>query len=197
VLPRDLGGLEKRLKSRLEWGLVADVHMPMLETKVAILKKKADVQNEVISDEVAHYIAKHVFSSIRELEGALIRVLAFAALTQKTVTVELVQKVLGYMVESAQKVIGFDNVVATIKKHFSYSLDDLRSKDRSKNISLARQTCMYFMKQKSRKSLKDIGEYLCRKDHTTITYAIQKIDQMKKSDQSFAKKMELIERDLS
>ena len=197
VLPRDLGGLEKRLQSRLEWGLVADVHMPMLETKIAILKKKADLQNEVISDEVAHYIAKHLFSSIRELEGALIRVLAFAALTQQSVTVELVQKVLGYMVDSEQKVIAFEGVVSLIQKHFAYSLQDLRSKARSKDISLARQVCMYFMKQKSRKSLKDIGEFLSRKDHTTITYAINKVAQMRKDDHVFDKKLELIERDLS
>jgi chromosomal replication initiator protein len=197
VLPRDLGGLEKRLQSRLEWGLVADIHMPMLETKIAILKKKAEVQNETISDEVAHYIAKHMFSSIRELEGALIRILAFSALTQQPITIELVQKVLGYMIESTQKIIGFDNIVNIIEKHFSYSLKDLQSKDRSKEISLARQICMYFMKQKSKKSLKDIGEYFGRKDHTTITYAIQKIDQMIKEDHLFAKKIELIERDLS
>lgn len=196
VLPRELGGLEKRLQSRLEWGLVADVHMPMLETKVAILKKKAEVQNEVIPDDVAYFIAKHMFSSIRELEGALIRVLAFAALTQQAVTVELVKKVLGHMVESIQKVVAFDDVAALIQKHFSYSLKDLRSKDRSKDISLARQICMYFMKQKSNKSLKDIGEYLSRKDHTTITYAIQKIDQMRRIDSVFDKKLTMIEKDL-
>jgi chromosomal replication initiator protein len=196
VLPRDLGGLEKRLQSRLEWGLVADIHMPMLETRVAIIKKKAGVQNEPVSDEVAYYIAKYVLSSIRELEGALIRVLAFAALTQQAITIELVKKVLGSMVNSVQKVIGFEHVVAAVEKHFSYSLKELRSADRSKEISLARQVCMYFMKKKSQKSLKEIGEFLSRKDHTTITYAIQKIDQMRRIEHAFDKKLLALERDL-
>ena len=125
-------GSKNRLKSRLEWGLVADVHMPMLETKVAILKKKAELQNEVVTDEVAHFIAKHVFSSIRELEGALIRVLAFAALTKQPLTVSLVEKVLGHMVDSVQKVIEFEDVASLIQKHFSYSLKELRSKNEIK-----------------------------------------------------------------
>ena len=196
VLPRELGGLEKRLQSRLEWGLVADIHMPMLETRVAIIKKKASLQNEILPDEVACYIAKYVLSSIRELEGALIRVLAFAALTQQAITIELVKKVLGSMVNSVQKMIGFEDIVVSIEKHFSYSLKELRSADRSKEISLARQVCMYFMKKKSQKSLKEIGEFLSRKDHTTITYAIQKIDQMRKIDSAFDKKLLAVEREL-
>ncbi len=137
-----------------------------------------------------------MLSSIRELEGALIRVLAFAALTQQAITIELVKKVLGSMVNSVQKVIGFEHVVAAVEKHFSYSLKELRSADRSKEISLARQVCMYFMKKKSQKSLKEIGEFLSRKDHTTITYAIQKIDQMRRVEHAFDKKLLAVERDL-
>ncbi len=198
TLPRNLGGLVDRLKSRLEWGLVADVQIPMLETKIAILKRKAEIQHELLSDDVALFIAHQQVKSIRELEGALIRVLAYASLTNQLITVDLVKKVLGQAehYESATMVVDFSAIILQIHKHFSYGLTDLRSKDRSKGVSHARQVAMYLMKKYTGKSLREIGEYLDRKDHTTITHAIMRIKDLLAHDEQFAHQLQLIEQAL-
>ena len=197
TLPRYLGGLVDRLKSRLEWGLIADVQVPMLETKIAILKRKAHMQREVISDDVALFIAQQNISSVRELEGSLIRVLAYASLTNQSISIDLVKKVLGAQerVHSVVK-IDFRDVVVHIKKHFAYSLEDLRSKDRSKGVSHARQVAMYLMKNHTDKSLREIGEFLDRKDHTTITHAVHKIIELRNSSEKFAHLLKNIEDEL-
>lgn len=198
TLPRNLGGLVDRLKSRLEWGLVADVQIPMLETKIAILKRKAEMQHELLSDDVALFIAHQQVKSIRELEGALIRVLAYASLTNQFITVDLVKKVLGQTehYESATMVVDFNAIILQIQKHFAYGLTDLRSKDRSKGVSHARQVAMYLMKKYTGKSLREIGEYLDRKDHTTITHAIVRIKDLLAHDEQFVHQLQLIEQAL-
>lgn len=199
TLPRNLGGLVDRLKSRLEWGLVADIQVPMLETKIAILKRKAEMQREVLSDEVALFIAYQSVKSVRELEGALIRVLAYASLTNQFVTIDLVKKVLGQSSDQqnmATVVVDFSVIIDQIQKHFSYGIIDLRSKDRSKGVSHARQVAMYLMKKYTGKSLREIGEYLDRKDHTTITHAIHRIKELYSQDPQFAQQLKNIEQSL-
>lgn len=198
TLPRNLGGLVDRLKSRLEWGLVADVQVPMLETKIAILKRKAEIQKELLSDEVALFIAHQQVKSVRELEGALIRVLAYASLTNQMITIELVKKVLGQADSqvTATTMVDFGMIMVQIQKHFAYGLDDLRSKDRSKGVSHARQVAMYLMKKYTGKSLREIGEYLDRKDHTTITHAIHRIKELCVHDEQFAHQLRTIEQTL-
>ena len=199
TLPRYLGGLVDRLKSRLEWGLIADVQVPMLETKIAILKRKAQIQRESISDEVAVFIAQQEVSSVRELEGSLIRVLAYASLTNQAITIDLVKKVLGSSKESkaAPSKIDFKDIMVHIKKHFSYRLEDLRSKDRSKCVSHARQVAMYLMKRHTDKSLREIGEFLDRKDHTTITHAISRVTGLRARNEKFANLIKSIEDELN
>jgi len=197
VLPRDLGGLADRLKSRLEWGLVADLQVPRLETKIAILKRKAFAQNEILSDEAANLIARRAISNVRELEGSLIRVLAFASLTNQAVTVDLIGKVLGNEQQSHSVIIEFDAITKVIQKHYFYGLTELRSKNRTKDISLARQITMYLMKQVTHKSLREIGEFLNRKDHTTIAHAIQRIDDLRKIDNDLDVRLLNLERELS
>ncbi|MBP6869795.1 chromosomal replication initiator protein DnaA [Candidatus Babeliales bacterium] len=197
ILPRDLGGLADRLRSRLEWGLVADLQVPRLETKIAILKRKAFAQNEVLSDEAANLIARRVISNVRELEGSLIRVLAFASLTNQSVTVDLIGKVLGHEQQSHSVIIEFDAITKVIQKHYFYGLTELRSKNRTKDISLARQITMYLMKQVTNKSLREIGEFLNRKDHTTIAHAIQRIDDLRKLDSELDNRLMNLEKELS
>lgn len=197
ILPRDLGGLADRLRSRLEWGLVADLQIPRLETKIAILKRKAFAQNEILSDEAANLIARRAISNVRELEGSLIRVLAFASLTNQAVTVDLIGKVLGHEQQSHSVIIEFDAVTKVIQKHYFYGLTELRSKNRTKDISLARQITMYLMKQVTNKSLREIGEFLNRKDHTTIAHAIQRIDDLRKIDSDLDTRLLNLERELS
>ncbi|MDP3788472.1 MAG: chromosomal replication initiator protein DnaA [Candidatus Chromulinivorax sp.] len=197
VLPRDLGGLADRLKTRLEWGLIADLQAPHLETKIAILKRKAFAQNEILSDEAANLIARRDISNVRELEGSLIRVLAFASLTNQSVTVDLIGKVLGHEQQSHAVIIEFDAITKVIQKHYFYGLTELRSKNRTKDISLARQITMYLMKQVTHKSLREIGEFLNRKDHTTIAHAIARIDELRKIDSDLDTRLFNLERELS
>lgn len=196
ILPRDLGGLADRLKSRLEWGLVADLQVPHLETKIAILKRKAFAQNEQLSDVAANLIARRVISNVRELEGSLIRVLAFASLTNQPVTVDLITKVLGTEQASHSVIIEFDAVTKAVQKHFCYGLTELRSQNRTKDISLARQVTMYLMKKATHKSLREIGEFLNRKDHTTIAHAVQRIDELRKIDNDLDARLQNLEREL-
>jgi chromosomal replication initiator protein len=198
TLPRYLGGLADRLKSRLEWGLIADVQIPQLETKIAILKRKAFLQGETIGEDVAQFIAQQNIYSVRELEGALIRVLAYASLTNQTITVELARKVLGVSYEPKPMVgnIDFNAVVTLIKKHFSYDLHTLRSKDRSQSVSHARHMAMYLMKQHTNKSLREIGEFLERKDHSTITHAVQRIAKLRAQDEKMANFLKNMEEEL-
>ena len=162
VLPRYLGGLVDRLKSRLEWGLVADVQIPTMLTKVAILKRKAYEQRELLPDDVAIAIAQQDISSVRELEGALIRVLAYASLTNQQLTVDLVKKVLLIRQDSGcvASPVDFKIITEQVKKYFSYDLALLRSKDRSKAVSLARHVAMYLMKRYTNASLSEIGKYI-------------------------------------
>jgi len=198
TLPRYLGGLVDRLKSRLEWGLVADVQVPMLETKIAILKRKAQMQREILPDDVAQVIAQQEISSVRELEGSLIRVLAYASLTNQSLSVELVRKVLGVGQEmrTVTAPVDFKVVVQQVKKYFSFDLEALRSKDRSKNISLARHVAMYLMKRYTNASLREIGEYLQRHDHTTITHALQRITSLRTYDDQLSGILKNIEDEL-
>lgn len=198
TLPRYLGGLVDRLKSRLEWGLVADVQVPMLETKIAILKRKAQMQREILPDEVAQVIAQQEIASVRELEGALIRVLAYASLTNQPLSVDLVRKVLGVGQEmrTVTTPVDFKVIVGQVKKYFSFDLEALRSKDRSKNISLARHVAMYLMKRYTNASLREIGEYLERHDHTTITHALQRITSLRTYDDQLSATLKNIEDEL-
>ncbi len=198
ILPRYLGGLVDRLKSRLEWGLVADVQIPTMATKIEILKRKAYEQREILSDEVALAIAQQDSSSVRELEGALIRVLAYATLTNQPLTIELVQKVLLMRQEINNSIssIDFKLITEQVKKYFSYDVHLLRSKDRSKTVSLARHVAMYLMKRYTNASLSEIGKYLQRNDHTTIGHAVNRITKLRTEDENFSRILKNIEEEL-
>jgi chromosomal replication initiator protein DnaA len=145
-MPKDIAGLAERMRSRLEWGLVADISIPALETKIAIIKKKAEVQHADISDAVAQAIAERVVSNIRELEGALIRLLAYALLMRRPIDVELVEQVLGPIArpEIAKPLtLNLQRIATIVGRHFNYSIQDLRSTKRDKNISFARHVTLF------------------------------------------------------
>lgn len=196
LVPQDLKGIAARLRSRMAWGLVTDIHTPKIETKIAILKKKAQVNNEVLTDEVAQFIADAVDSNIRELEGALVRVMAFSALTKQQITLELVQKVLVRKQEEHKKPIDFTMIVNIIAKHFNYTLHDLQSKNRNKGLAQVRHIVIFLMKKFTNKSLRDIGLFLGGRDHSTIVHAYNKIEQTIAYDEHFAQKVRLLERDI-
>lgn len=178
TVPQNISGIAERLRSRLSWGLVADIYVPSLETKIAILKKKAECFQEEIDDEVFHFIAARMISNVRDLEGALIRVLAFASLTKQRVTLDIAKRVLSHTIAQKEEPTSadFDRVIACVNKYYSYSLADLRSKNRNKDLSIARQVAMFLMKKATNKSLREIGDYLGGRDHSTVLHAITKVE---------------------
>lgn len=194
--PAGINGLAERLRSRFEWGLVTDIQFPTTETKIAILKRKSDLHAHDLSDDVIHFIASRGISNIRELEGALIRITAFAALTQQSITVELAKKLFTRHQEVKETSIDFNAIVKCLHKHYPFSLNDLRSQDRSKQLSLVRQLAMYFMKKFTDKSLQEIGHFLGRKDHTTVMHAINKIRLSIDKDKNFADRIKRIEQEI-
>jgi chromosomal replication initiator protein len=186
-LPRDIAGLADRLRSRLDGGLVTDVQPPTLETKIAILKKKADLHKEQVADDVAHFIASLGSSNVRELEGLLIRVLAFASLTHQPVSLELAQKVLAHSPKEQQKEQTMDlhYIASKVAHHYKYTIGELRSTKRHKGITQARHVAMYLMKKLTHNSLADIGAFWRRKDHSTVIHALEKIEHHKNNDRAF------------
>jgi len=193
TFPQNIGGIAERLRSRLACGLVTDIHVPTLETKIAILIKKANLNNEILSNEVAHFIALHVVSNVRELEGALIRVIAFAHLTKQSITLELAKKVLIRSNQCEKRTISFERIAKCVEKHYPHNLSHLQSRGRSKDLVLARQISMFFMKKLTDKSLRTIGGFLGGRDHTTVKYAIDKIQRWSEEYPDFREQLKRIE----
>jgi chromosomal replication initiator protein len=182
--PSEIKGLQERLRTRFNGGLIADIQPPTLETKIEILQKKAIAQKESLSDDVASFIASRVTSNVRELEGFLIRILAFATLTQQAVSLDLAHKVLNRTpIESVRQArLGLPQVADRVAKHFGYTIHELRSTKRQKNLVLARHCAMYIMKKVTDHSLLDIAAFWCRKDHSTVIHAIHKVEQLRQAD---------------
>jgi len=196
TFPQNIEGIAERLRSRLAWGLVTDIHAPSLETKVAILKRKADLHSENLADDVAHFIAMQVDSNIRELEGALVRVLAFASITKQPVSIDLSKRVLMRSQEEDAVGVNFRKIVRCISRFYPYSLSDLRSKRRNKNLSFARQVAMFLMKRTTNKSLRDIGHFLGGRDHSTVMHALDKIEQHIEKTPGFSDQLRRMEREI-
>ncbi len=194
-MPHDIAGLAERLRSRLEGGLMTDIQAPTLETKIAIVHKKACLHHEQITDDVAHFIASQALANVRELEGLLIRVLAFSSLTQQRVSLELAQKVLSYHgKESHNKpVLDLPRIAAKVAQHYSYTLQELRSTKRHKKVTLARHIAMYLMKKLTDSSLTDIAAFWNRKDHSTVIHALEKISHYTVHDATFGQDLQHLE----
>ena len=190
--PKDLKGITERLRSRMESGLVADIYVPTVETKVVILKKKAEQNKEHLSDEVSYFIASHANANIRPLEGCLVRVVAFAHLTGQPISKALAERVLGVMMERNMQSLTLNKIAQTIASNYAYTIDQLRSKERGRDISFVRQLVMYLMKQMTTSSLREIGQFLNRKDHSTVLHAVNKIDVMLRNDLKLNKEVEAI-----
>ncbi|MBX9831319.1 chromosomal replication initiator protein DnaA [Candidatus Babeliales bacterium] len=193
TFPKEIKGLQSRIKSRMEWGLVADIQTPDLETKIAILKKKAFCHAIELPDDVADFIASRVQSNIRELEGALIRVSAFAGLINKPICLEMARKVLLNLNEKKKEGIVLDNIMKVIAKDYDVSVNDIKSKKRLKNIANARQIAFYLMKKLSHCSLQSIGSFIGGRDHSTVIHAINKVEDSLAKDTAFKKKLQTLE----
>jgi chromosomal replication initiator protein len=195
TFPQNINGIAERLRSRLASGMIADIHQPCVEVKMAILKGKAEENGQILNDDVAHFLASHVTSNIRELEGALIRVIAFAQLTQEPITLTLVKKVFVHDECVSKETVDFKAVIKAISKHFSYSLEELRSENRNKELAFARQVTMYVMKKNTDRSLREIGAYLGDRNHTTVKHAVTKIAQHIVVDIKLQRQMSAIEKE--
>lgn len=195
TFPKEITGLQSRLKSRMEWGLVADIQTPDLETKIAILNKKAEEHGIELDAAVADFIASRILSNIRALEGALVRVEAFASLTNQPITLELAKQVLLHIDTPKKKNdnVLLDNILKSVAKNYSVSVSDLRSKKRQKDISAARQIAFYLMKKHTISSLQAIGSYVGGRDHSTVIHAIAKVESKLKENLALKQKIKHLE----
>jgi len=185
VPPRQLTGFEDRMRSRFEWGLITDVQAPDLETRIAILRKKAQNERLQVPDEVLEYIATVVSSNIRELEGALIRVSAFASLNRSTLDMSLAQTVLRDIVDQDDaNVVSPTDIINATAHYFKLSVDDLYGSSRSQAVATARQIAMYLCRERTSLSLPKIGQLFGNRDHTTVMYAYKKISDLMKERRS-------------
>ena len=180
--PKHIPELEERLRSRFEWGLIADIQPPDFETRVAILKKKADLNQVRLADDVAYLIATRVKSNIRELEGSLTRMIAFCAMTGREMSVDLAQEALSDLWGEEEKILTIELIQREVSKLFGVALSDLKAKDRTKAVALPRQIAMYLARQLTHASLADVGRAFGGKDHTTVLHAVSKIQTLLRED---------------
>jgi len=174
--PREIANLEERLVSRFAWGLITDIQPPDFETRVAILKKKLDLESVQVPDEVVLFIAQEIKTNIRELEGALIRVVAYALLEEKPISLSTAKQVLKDMVKETIKTISVEMVQKEVASFFNIAVQDLKTKKRHKSIIVPRQIAMYLARKLTTHSLPEIGGAFGGKDHTTILHAFKKIE---------------------
>jgi chromosomal replication initiator protein len=183
--PHEIPALEERLRSRFEWGLIADIQPPDLETKVAILKRKAETEAVPLPDSVAMYIAGRIKSNIRELEGSLIRLIAYASLTGRDISLELTQEVLKNVIDQDEKAVTIETIQKFVSDYYQLKLFELKSKNNSKSIALPRQIAMYLCKTLTHASLPEIGRSFGGKHHSTVIHSIKKVEEMRKTNGDF------------
>ncbi|RKD31370.1 chromosomal replication initiator protein DnaA [Thermohalobacter berrensis] len=189
--PKEIPTLEDRLRSRFEWGLIADIQPPDLETRIAILRKKAKVENIHVPDDVMLYIATKIQSNIRELEGALIRIVAYSSLTNREVTVDLATEALKDIIANNKpREINVDLIKEVVSQHFNVKVEDLDSKKRTRAIAYPRQVAMYISRELTDLSLPKIGDEFGGRDHTTVIHAYEKISKDIKKDPNLKLKIE-------
>lgn len=182
--PKEIPTLEDRLRSRFEWGLIADIQPPDFETRMAILKKKADVEKLNVANDVMVYIATKIKSNIRELEGALIRIVAYSSLTNREITVDLASEALKDIISNKQNtIITISTIQEAIADYFNLRTEELKSQRRTRNIAYPRQIAMYLCRKLTDMSLPKIGEEFGGRDHTTVIHAYEKISESLKTDE--------------
>jgi len=183
--PRQIPTLEERLHSRFEWGLIADIQPPDIETKVAILKRKAESERVEIPENVALFIGSKVKTNIRELEGSLIRLIAYASLTGHDIDLPLAQEVLKDLLSTEDKPITMEMIQKFVADHYNVKLTELKAKNNSKAVAVPRQIAMYLTKTLTRASLPEIGKGFGGKHHSTVIHSVRKIDGLRKRDPEF------------
>lgn len=180
--PKEITGLVDRLRSRFEWGLMADIQPPDLETKMAILEKKAELEGTTIPVDVSTFIAEKTKSNVRELEGALIKLVAYSSLTQTPITLAMARQVLKHLLERQDRRITIDSVVKAVAEKYGIKPSQLREKSNRKEIVGPRQVAMYLVKELTHASLPEIGRAFGGKHHTTVIHSVNKVSEQKPKD---------------
>jgi chromosomal replication initiator protein len=192
--PSDLEGMEERLRSRLGWGLVADIHPTTYELRLGILESKAEAMSARIPQKVLEFLAHKITSNVRELEGALNRIVAHSELVGRSITLESTQEVLHDLLRANDRRVTIDEIQKRVAEHFNIRVADMHSARRARAVARPRQVAMYLAKQLTARSLPEIGRKFGGRDHTTVMHAVRKVDELRASDPSFAEDVELLRR---
>ena len=183
--PHEIPALEERLRSRFEWGLIADIHPPDIETRLAILKRMAEAEAVPLPDGVAMYIAGRIKSNVRELEGSLIRLIAYASLTGREITLELTQDVLKNVMDQDDRAVTIETIQRFVSEYYQLKIVDLKSRNNSKSVAMPRQIGMYLCRALTHASLPEIGLSFGGKHHSTVIHSLKKIEELRKKDERF------------
>jgi chromosomal replication initiator protein len=195
--PRNIPAIEERLRSRFEWGLIADIQAPDLETKVAILRRKADQDGVVLPDDVALFIAYQVKSNVRELEGMLNRVVAFSSLTAKPLSLELAKETLKDILPDEGRRATAADIIKFVARHYGLKVSEIKSKSNSKQIAFPRQVAMFLCKELTELSYPEIGRQFNDKHHSTVMYSVDKIQKLRATDSELERTLEEMTRHLT
>ncbi|HEX6162056.1 MAG TPA: chromosomal replication initiator protein DnaA [Vicinamibacterales bacterium] len=187
--PHEIPALEERLRSRFEWGLIADIQVPDVETKAAILKRKAEEEGVPLANDVAMFMASRIKSNVRELEGSLIRLIAYSSLTTKPLTIELAQDVLKNVIDHDEKAVTIEQIQKYVADYYHLKLNELKSRNNSKSVAMPRQVAMYLCKSLTHASLPEIGRSFGGKHHSTVIHSIKKVEDLRKKNNDFDKQV--------
>lgn len=191
-LPKDIPAIEQRLISRFEWGMVADIQAPNLETRMAILQTKISKKGVTLDKEILSFIAENIVSNIRELEGALNRLLVFQQMENKVVTMEEAQHILASMVNAKKKAVTLSKIAESVAMFYSITMDDLLKQSRRKEFVKPRQTAMYLARKELGSSFPAIGDFFGGRDHTTVMHGVEKVEKAVTADDNIKQEIELI-----
>jgi chromosomal replication initiator protein len=192
--PSDLEGMEERMKSRLGWGLVADIHPTTYELRLGILQAKAERMKIETPPKVMEFLAHKITSNVRELEGALNRIMAHSQLVGRPITLETTQEVLHDLLRANDRRVTIEEIQKRVAEHFNIKVSDMHSARRSRAVARPRQVAMYLAKQLTPRSLPEIGRKFGGRDHTTVMHAVRKVEELRSADSSFAEDVELLRR---
>jgi chromosomal replication initiator protein len=194
--PQEISGLEERLRSRFQWGLIADIKAPELETRVAILKRKAERDRIDLPDEIAFFLAQNIWRNVRALEGALIQLAAYASLPGRPLPPGLARAALRYLLESQDKALTVESIQKLVAEHFDVKVADLRGQRRHRVIAHPRSIAMYLCRKHTQASFPQIGERFGGKDHSTVIAAVRKVEKAIGADPAIRNEVEALERKL-
>jgi chromosomal replication initiator protein len=192
--PSDLEGLEERMRSRLGWGLVADIHPTTYELRLGILQNKGEQLGAEIPPKVLEFLAHKILSNVRELEGALNRIVAHATLVGRPVTLETTQEVLHDLLRANDRRVTIEEIQRKVAEHFNIKISEMQSARRARAVARPRQVAMYLAKQLTSRSLPEIGRKFGGRDHTTVMHAVRKVEELRSTDSSFSEDVDLLRR---